>query len=159
MVANDIPEKHATRINTDGGVRMCNVAHSAFSPEFRKHPYRRRLPDTTQLLFHYNNIKSSHCAGWRCGTMPPLTEPTAAMQNTLFRAHISTPKKLLVYRFRTDRKTLLPIPPQHRCVASQIASQIVFRNVSGLLPHKVRLLYRHYTPHCCLQTDSQVLKS
>lgn len=69
---NDIPEKHATSINTDGGVRLCHVAQCLLPGNIHIDAV---CPDTTLLLFHYNNIQSPQCAGWRCGTMPSLTKP------------------------------------------------------------------------------------
>lgn len=79
--------------------------------------------------------------------MPPLTEPTAARKQKDAVPRTCTPKKLLVYHFRTNR----------RHFTHTTATQL--RGFTNCFPQwfwtaKVRLLYRHYTPHCCLQTDT-----
>lgn len=94
-------------------------------------------PDTTQLLFHYNNIQSPQCAGWRCGTMPPLTEPyrTPLQKHAIPRTCI--PKKTTRIPFPDKQKTL---HSYHRNTAASIHKLFSAMNMDCC-----RLKFGYYT--------------
>lgn len=74
-------------------------------------------PDKTQLLFHYNNIQSPQCAGWRCGTMPPLTEPDRDKSTKIRCSAHMHPEKTTRISFPNKQKKL---HPYHRNTAASL---------------------------------------